>query len=1728
MPRKHEPTLEELVNRSDPEDDDYDDREQRSRRPAKKSKAKSKKQASRKRKRDSDDDIDEDTELSEEEDDLSDDFEDELEDPNAERNARGSVKRRVATKKVSYAESSPDEDEIDELLEDKEEEKDAEEDLQAKKGKKRKLIVKFPLPTQSTTAEPAPSGRATRSRGRSASVQRQDPISVGTRQSTRRSSRLAHDDREDIVALSGSGRHVETIRQGTRSPEPVKSLPTRHGQQLSHVEEEDGDGDESKIPKDEEDDSHIERFGASQVEIMESDPQGGFDEDAPAVAASDNAHPPADEDADGGEPDVEMGEDGIVPESQHDRVEQDEEDDEDDEGPVSRTRSRRNRIQQEPAAEEEAQEAQAEKEGSQPVRRSTRRTAGKRSQPPGDDGSDFEPNEESHEEEELSDSAASLASPQKDDSGNEPRTRRSNRQRYSHSRAESEAREIEEELAELKSTRPRRKKPDIVYEDKPRRTRKSVDYRLIRPELLLPLEESEVEPAGSPSRRGGRAGGSTWQRTLFSTYGPFGGAGPTPLLGGPAGMGANGGVDSDSSDDELAARSKGTGGAPGGMTAASLAPSLGLGMTGQLHPDPAQGAPGVPANYGKIKDKQALADADPLGVNPNVNFDSVGGLQGHIDQLKEMVSLPLLYPEVFQSLNIIPPRGVLFHGPPGTGKTLLARALATSVSTDGRKVTFYMRKGADALSKWVGEAEKQLRLLFEEARRTQPSIIFFDEIDGLAPVRSSKQEQIHSSIVSTLLALMDGMDGRGQVIVIGATNRPDSVDPALRRPGRFDREFYFPLPNVEARRAIIDINTRGWEPALSDEFKDKLAASTKGYGGADLRALCTEAALNAVQRVYPQIYQSKEKLLIDPKKIKVSFKDFMISLNKIVPSSERSASSGASPLHSTVEPLLREPLREIQERISKLIPRRKALTALEEAQFEQPNDDIGFKREKLQEEFDRSRVFRPRLLIRGEYGMGQQYITSALLNHFEGIHVQSFDLPTLLSDSTRSPEAVVVQLFAEVKRNKPSVICIPNIRSWYETLGNAVISTFMGLLRSIPPTDPVLLLGILEGESEYEANSDIVRSLFGFSKKNQYFLSYPELSQRREFFQPIIDFICTSPADFPDPDNRKKRVIEQLELAPPAPPKPPPAPTKEELKAQKRKDRQTLNLMKIRIQPIMDQIRKYKRFRTGVVDESQIRYLYDDDDPNVVTSDLPPQQRSTFRPYEKDTDKAGVPGLREVASGKFYYNLDIVTIEKRLSNGYYKRPKDFLADIKRLAKDAKQLGDPDRQLKANELLANVEVDIGAIDNTDPALVAECEVVYTRELEREKAALEKIKRPVANADGTMKPPAGPPPQMNIAHGSIELSNVSSAGPVVLGELFNSPCPAPGSKSGPGHPSLTNGHTPGFHPHGGVDSVRPPTSNGPLHKPEGDGDVQMSNSDHTSGTHQNNTQNSSFGPSAQPRPLHSYTAPSQFMRHQSGLSTLSQKGNITPMAPGSQPGDYVNDASTTQTTSDKKNSGPTDIMHTNPHASLIGSAMHDAPDLTLYPDRASGDEHLPETQQGDSSWVSSQLTPLRGVAEFLHSQSTSNANGSQSQPRHSQASQPHPVGPPPLFDAPSSRSSGANTHGNPVTPPSRNGEPTRISNLINSEPKQPESPQPYLMVDEILNRQVHDELSTETRGLSVEQLEQINTELMDCLWVNRNDWNRQEVALILRDTFRETLDDIKSSQNYVDTTQKLGRQ
>lgn len=242
-------------------------------------------------------------------------------------------------------------------------------------------------------------------------------------------------------------------------------------------------------------------------------------------------------------------------------------------------------------------------------------------------------------------------------------------------------------------------------------------------------------------------------------------------------------------------------------------------------------------------------------------WESVAGLKDVIQCMKEVVILPLLYPELFSSLGLTPPRGVLLHGYPGTGKTLVVRALIGECSRGDKRIAYFARKGADCLGKYVGDAERQLRLLFQVAEKSQPSIIFFDEIDGLAPCRSKRQDQTHNSVVSTLLSLLDGLKSRGSVVVIGATNRPDAVDPALRRPGRFDREIYFPLPSVKDRSAILSLQTKNWPKPLSGSLLSWIAKQTAGYAGADLQALCTQAAMIALKRNCPlhEILVSAEK-----------------------------------------------------------------------------------------------------------------------------------------------------------------------------------------------------------------------------------------------------------------------------------------------------------------------------------------------------------------------------------------------------------------------------------------------------------------------------------------------------------------------------------------------------------------------------------------------------------------------------------------------------------------------------------------------------------------------------------------------------------------------------------------------------------------------------------------------------------------------------------------------------
>lgn len=369
-----------------------------------------------------------------------------------------------------------------------------------------------------------------------------------------------------------------------------------------------------------------------------------------------------------------------------------------------------------------------------------------------EESSDFEPGaDEDNQDEDMSESDAPKRKGSQRDSADESARGRKSRRFTQKGRSSrdsdasddqdsgidrDELAEEAEELAEdrmrnRRSSRRTRRTEEIRYDSQPKLRNRSnkPDYRVFRPELVNTLDEEDAVPAATPSRKG--RGATAAYRSLFSIQGPFGGAvGGPPVFGAAVGAELAGGADSDSSDDEIQQKVPkgipGIGGAIGMTPTTAVAP-----MFPQTHnTEPQHGTSGGPANLGKVKDKKALADSDPLGVDPNVNFDGVGGLENHINQLKEMVALPLLYPEVFQRFHVTPPRGVLFHGPPGTGKTLLARALASSVSSHGKKVTFYMRKGADALSKWVGEAERQLRLLFEEARKNQPSIIFFDEIDG--------------------------------------------------------------------------------------------------------------------------------------------------------------------------------------------------------------------------------------------------------------------------------------------------------------------------------------------------------------------------------------------------------------------------------------------------------------------------------------------------------------------------------------------------------------------------------------------------------------------------------------------------------------------------------------------------------------------------------------------------------------------------------------------------------------------------------------------------------------------------------------------------------------------------------------------------------------------------------------------------------------------------------------
>uniref|UniRef100_A0A8C7LLY7 ATPase family AAA domain-containing protein 2 n=1 Tax=Oncorhynchus mykiss TaxID=8022 RepID=A0A8C7LLY7_ONCMY len=638
----------------------------------------------------------------------------------------------------------------------------------------------------------------------------------------------------------------------------------------------------------------------------------------------------------------------------------------------------------------------------------------------------------------------------------------------------------------------------------------------------------------------------------------------------------------------------------------------------------------------RMKIGASLADVDPMQIDQTVNnWDSPGQ---HCPTLK--------WYNVFERFKIQPPRGCLFYGPPGTGKTLVARALANECSQGERKVSFFMRKGADCLSKWVGESERQLRLLFDQAYQMRPSIIFFDEVDGLAPVRSSRQDQIHSSIVSTLLALMDGLDSRGEVVVIGATNRLDSIDPALRRPGRFDREFLFGLPDREARKDILQIHTRQWTPQPSASFLEELADKCVGYCGADMKAVCAEAALCALRRRYPQIYSSSQKLVLDVASISIGSRDFLSAMRKTVPASQRAVSSPAKALTPVVQPLLGAALQTVLGAVSRLFPhaeqglkrdKRDNAGVLDADLLHSEDEDSSVCITGLSHKakaaggflhFSRSVLnqptsYRPRLLLAGRPGSGQSsHLAPAVLHALEKFTVYTLDMAVLFGVSTTSPEEACAQMFCEAKRTSPSILYIPHIQRWWDTVGSALRATFLSLLQDIPSFSPILLLATcnVPHSSLFPEVQDLFCAEYGEVLQVQ----VPTPQERRNFFD---DLILNQAAKAPSLTSLfSSPVLAALEVLPVAPPLPPRMLTEKEQQRLEEQEEDTLRELRLFLRDVTNRLSQDKRFKafTKPVDLEEVpdyaTVIEQPMDLSTVLSNIDTHKYVTVKEFVHDVD----------------------------------------------------------------------------------------------------------------------------------------------------------------------------------------------------------------------------------------------------------------------------------------------------------------------------------------------------------------------------------------------------------------------------------------------------------------------------------------------------------------------------
>ncbi len=412
----------------------------------------------------------------------------------------------------------------------------------------------------------------------------------------------------------------------------------------------------------------------------------------------------------------------------------------------------------------------------------------------------------------------------------------------------------------------------------------------------------------------------------------------------------------------------------------------------------------VPIEIGEITKIEIREEpaSEVLEDVSRISYEDIGGLSDQLGKVREIIELPLKHPELFERLGIRPPKGVLLYGPPGTGKTLIARAVANESGAN-----FYSINGPEIMSKYYGQSEQKLREIFTEAENKEPSIIFIDEIDSIAPKREEVQGEVERRVVAQLLTLMDGLKERGHVIVIGATNRIDAVDPALRRPGRFDREINIGVPDKKGRREILNIHSRamplGMDEDRKSKFLDEIADMTYGFVGADLAALSRESAMNALRRYLPEIDLDKPIPTEILEKMAVTEDDFLEALKSIEPSSLREVTVEIPNVHWDDIGGLDDVKRELRESV--------------ELPLQKPEifKNLGIRAPKG-------------FLLYGPPGVGKTLLAKAVANESNANFI-SVKGPEVLSKWVGESEKAVREIFKKAKQVAPTIVFLDEIDS---------------------------------------------------------------------------------------------------------------------------------------------------------------------------------------------------------------------------------------------------------------------------------------------------------------------------------------------------------------------------------------------------------------------------------------------------------------------------------------------------------------------------------------------------------------------------------------------------------------------------------------------------------------------------------------------------------------------------